>query len=441
MYKIYYNDTLLYDPRSDDQQLADISISQKTNEADELTFIQPPTNDLMLEELSHEIYVLNDDVEVFRGEITNIEKQGVNKKIKARSALSYLNRSQVRAFDTLEDPELVGITPSGFVFWLIQQHNEQCFPPIKIGVNDADLLWNRNVFVRSSDTNMSVAECLKDRLLKTLGGYVRMRHENGNHIFDYLADFSDVSAQTVEFGENLLSFADSTDANKVFTAVIPYGETDEETEIKLDISSIQDATYNNYLKRGDMLTNVKASNRYGIRVATIEDTDLITAQGVMDAGIKYIDSVCAPVRTLKLRAFDLSFIDDVEPISIGSYVRCKAKPYGFNAFMACTEAKIDISQPENTTFTLGRPPEKLTGSALKSVPDLIEAIDEVVIQVPSISKDAKDAAEAAQRAETAAEGKSRNYITTEDPTASESVLAGDTWYNPLTRKTYIYKEL
>ena len=45
---------------------------------------------------------------------------------------------------------------------------------------------------------------IKSKLLDTHGGYLRVRYESDGNYLDWLADFDVRSAQTVEFGKNLL---------------------------------------------------------------------------------------------------------------------------------------------------------------------------------------------------------------------------------------------
>ena len=48
---------------------------------------------------------------------------------------------------------------------------------------------------------------LRSKLLKTHGGYLSVRYTENGRLLDYLADFSEYSVQTVEFGRNLLNVA------------------------------------------------------------------------------------------------------------------------------------------------------------------------------------------------------------------------------------------
>ena len=47
-------------------------------------------------------------------------------------------------------------------------------------------------------------DAIRNKLIKTHGGFLRVRYAGGVKYLDYIADFDSLSPQTVEYGKNLL---------------------------------------------------------------------------------------------------------------------------------------------------------------------------------------------------------------------------------------------
>lgn len=90
-----------------------------------------------------------------------------------------------------------------------------------------------NDYIHYSNSEYSVTlDAIKDKLLKTHGGYLFVRYTETGKVLDYLEDFNTYSVQRVEFGKNLLDVKIKKDHAERVTALLPLGakikETDEE---------------------------------------------------------------------------------------------------------------------------------------------------------------------------------------------------------------------
>ena len=78
----------------------------------------------------------------------------------------------------------------------------------------------------------------RDRLISRLGGYIRIRHENGQRLIDYIESYSHTNDQVIRFGENILDLIQEVDCDSLATVIVPLGKRDEETDERLTIKSV-----------------------------------------------------------------------------------------------------------------------------------------------------------------------------------------------------------
>ena len=69
----------------------------------------------------------------------------------------------------------------------------------------------------------STLDTIREKLIDTHGGYLRVRYTDAGRLLDYLSDFDTGSVQSVEFGKNLLDVKISRDHTERATALIPLG--------------------------------------------------------------------------------------------------------------------------------------------------------------------------------------------------------------------------
>lgn len=77
--------------------------------------------------------------------------------------------------------------------------------------------------IRISSDYISTWKILKDKFLKTLGGYFYLRHVNGTVYLDYLKELDFIYNQKVEQFVNLIDTKREIDASNFATRVIPLG--------------------------------------------------------------------------------------------------------------------------------------------------------------------------------------------------------------------------
>ena len=213
-----------------------------------------------------------------------------------------------------------------------------------------------NYINRSNSGYETALSNLNSRLIEdSLGGYFYITHgDDGTDItptLNYLADFTKVSSQVVEFGSNLKDYTKTVKADEVATAIIPLGATvddgDESTENeKLTISSVNGGR--------DYIFDGAAVALYGWIFKTVSWDDVTDPRTLESKAEEYLDSVINQNVTIELNAIDLHLLDrSIESFSLGDYIRVISKPHNFDSTLLCNKQTLDLLKPENDSLVLG----------------------------------------------------------------------------------------
>ena len=121
-----------------------------------------------------------------------------------------------------------------------------------------------NDYIAYSNSEYSVTlDAIRDKLIKTHGGYLTVRYSGDVKYLDYLEDFSSASIQTVEYGKNLLDVKITRDHMARISALLrrvrSSKETDAEgheveTDKRVDISSVNGGV--NYVYDADAVAEI-----------------------------------------------------------------------------------------------------------------------------------------------------------------------------------------
>ena len=173
--------------------------------------------------LSSELFVYEDGVEIFRGRSTTTEEEfNRTHQITCESDLAYLCDSIVRPFDF--QGSIVE-----FLTQVLNSHNAQVEARKKYLLGRVNVVDSNNYINRSNSDYSNSLDCLRDKLVKTHGGYLRTRYEDGKRYLDYLTDGGGINDQVIRYGVNLADYSKTQDATELFTALIPIGADLETT--------------------------------------------------------------------------------------------------------------------------------------------------------------------------------------------------------------------
>lgn len=377
MYRVYCNDSPLYDLRDEDLVLISpiVKIGENTAGSFEFSILPKHPHYEEVNELTSVITAYDGDEEIFCGRVVEITKDLYNrKKVICEGELAYFN-------DSIQRPaRYQGLTVRGYLETLVNIHNQQVKnqgidKTFKVG---AVTVQDKNDYVYKYTNWESTLEVIKTDLLNTYGGYLRIRKENGVRYIDYLADYPNTNTQVIEFGLNLLDFTHDMVASDIVTAVIPLGARLEDvTEVEgldayLTIKDVNGGV--------DYVYSQEAVKSYGWIFKTVKWDDVHVADNLLRKGKEYLSDIQFAQITLTVSAVDLHMLHvDMERIKVLDEIRVTSSPNGLDRFFPVSEMTIYLDKPSNNKLTLGTSYSKnslstKTESNMTSIKDKIDSL-------------------------------------------------------------------
>lgn len=377
MYRVYCNNSPLYDLRDEDLVLISpiVKIGENTAGSFEFSILPKHPHYEEVNELTSVITAYDGDEEIFCGRVVEITKDLYSrKKVICEGELAYFN-------DSIQRPaRYQGLTVRGYLETLVNIHNQQVKnqgidKTFKVG---AVTVQDKNDYVYKYTNWESTLEVIKTDLLKTYGGYLRIRKENGVRYLDYLADYPNTNTQVIEFGSNLLDFTHDMVASDIVTAVIPLGARLEDvTEVEgldayLTIKDVNGGV--------DYVYSQEAVKSYGWIFKTVKWDDVHVADNLLKKGKEYLTDIQFAKITLTVSAVDLHMLHvDMERIKVLDEIRVTSSPNGLDRFFPVSEMTIYLDKPSNNKLILGTSYSKnslstKTESNMTSIKDKIDSL-------------------------------------------------------------------
>ena len=223
MYQVFLDEHVLYIPGDDEAVLIDPVLELALGKSGTFSARVPKINPLYekLKALDSTVRVERDGVALFYGRILSVERDFYGtKSITCEGELAFL-------LDSVQEPsEFHDVSPRAFLETLIAKHNNQM---AKDGAHNKRFTVGQVTVTDPNDslyryTNWETTlDAITDKLVKRLGGFLRVRHVGEIRYLDYLAESDNTNTQVIEFGENLLDYTDTLLAEDIATRVIPLG--------------------------------------------------------------------------------------------------------------------------------------------------------------------------------------------------------------------------
>lgn len=352
MYRIFADNNLIYDSTLEDYKIGKGSISLETNKSGSFTFSIYPDHFFYdsFVRLKTVITVYKSGKIVFRGRILNdVTDYWNNKVITCEGELGFLQDSIIRPFTFYG-------TPDNLLRKLVREHNAQVdeFKRFKIGT--ITVVDPNNYIARSNSAYESALSNLNSRLIEdSLGGYFYITHgDDGTEeipTLNYLADFTKVSSQIIEFGSNLKNYTKTVKGEDIATAIIPLGHEIDDGDDKTENQKLTIASINGGI---DYVYDKSAVALYGWIFKVVSWDDVTEAANLKIKAETYLASVIQQNITIELNAIDLHLLDrSIESFNVGDYIRVISKPHNFDSTLLCNKQTIDLLKPENDSLTLG----------------------------------------------------------------------------------------
>lgn len=373
MYRITCDGATLYDPDNPVLQILSGTLKTGVNLAGTLTFVLSPTHPYRdrVQVRRSVVTVYRDEKIYFRGSPNSVAEDDNNlATVTVEGALAWLNDS-VQPFGEYHEMPL-----RTYLETLIANHNAATddFKHFTVGsvtVTDAnDSLYRHSNFEHTKDA-------ISDKLVSRLGGYLRVRWENGVQYLDYLADFGHVNAQGVRFGQNLLTYARSLPSSSLATAIIPLGcrlkdETGKDTDERLQI----DNGGKNYV------WDEEAVEQFGWIFDTVIFDDVTLKENLLSRGYSTLESRKALPATVKLTAVDFGALDGrYERITVGDLLPVDSAPHNVDTFMMVAEMLENLTDSGKSTVTLNRTSATMTDNLISSKKDAAQQLEVVRTEV------------------------------------------------------------
>lgn len=377
MYKIFADDTLIYDSTLEDYKIGKGQVSLEANKSGSFVFSVYPDHffyDKFIR-LKTVITVYKSEKIVFRGRILNdVTDYWNNKVITCEGELGFLQDSIIRPFSFTGSP--VDLFKK-----FIQEHNSQVdeFKRFKIGeitIKDKNNYVNRS----STDYGNTLTTLQGATTGSALGGHIHITHgEDGTDpipTINYLADYTNVSTQSIEFGSNLKNYTKTVKAEAIATAIIPLGTNVSSDNSRLTIKDVNGGSDYIYHEAGVAL--------YGWIFKTVVWDDVTLANNLKAKAEEYLESVVNQNITIELNAIDLHLLDhSIESFKVCDYVRVVSAPHNFDAVLLCNKQTLDLLKPENDTVVLGYEISTLTSATTQTA----ASISSLGKEISSIKQD------------------------------------------------------
>ena len=347
MYTMYLDDNILYYP-GDSEYVAYVAVVKLAiGQAGSCEFILPPINPRYGQVYNRKsmVSVYKGTKLIFNGEVRESVKDRSNcKKVYAVGELAFLA-------DSIQPQYNYGnVSPTSFLNSVLAAHNDQVDERKQFARGTVSVSQGYDTVDKITDFDDTLST-IRTNLVENLGGCLRVRHSGSTRYLDYvpLANYGTTNSQGINFGENLLDYAENMTASDIVTCVIPLGarkDSNGEFEERLDIKSVN--SNKNYLTASNAVLNSFGKVWKVVTFDGIED-----ASTLKTAGQQWLTENQYETMILKVTAADLSLFDSsMDDMSLGDWIPCYAEPYGLDITLPIQEMVLHLMEPQKDTITL-----------------------------------------------------------------------------------------
>lgn len=369
-YKIYINngseDLKIYEVGDPDLVLSDVHYRPHAGSAGELTFTINQLNPYFTK-----INPLTTLFKLYKNNVLEFIGRYVGSEVDYNKSGAVTVEGDLNFFiDSVQDPfEYTGNCQTLFAR-LISNHN---------GMVDAYKRFTAgmcNVGTSISmqfETFASTLDIMKEMHNQT-DGLWRVRHVNGVNYIDFVTDYGGTNPQPIRFGENLIDLSKSIDCGSICTCFIPVGAQYEEQTAAGTVSKrVLISSVNGGL---NYITSDVGIEKWGRIWGTHIFENADTPSKLLTMARKYLTEHVSLPETINLTAMDLSLIDaNYEGFKVGYWTNVESEFHNISAQYLLKEADINISDPSQSTITLGGYVQTMTGMTAKALGETSRAVE------------------------------------------------------------------
>lgn len=267
-----------------------------------------------------------------------------------------------------------------FIDILLANHNDQ--------VEEYKRIYRGTVTVQPFESSDGVTkglnwqttfDCIKEKLLNSFGGFIRLRETGGMLYLDYLAEIGETRSTKIKLGRNMRSASKDIDATGIITRLVPLGAklktTNEEgqeteTEERLTIADVNDG-----------LTYIVAAEyeaKYGIRYGKVEFSDVTDPNNLLRKGNEYFAEHNGLAINHAIGALDLSMLG----LEIDDFVLYDRYPtenplIGVDDTLQIIKKTTNVIEPHRSSFEMGDILKRLSDTLVDTNASLENALQNV----------------------------------------------------------------
>lgn len=346
MYKVLINGEILSWYALEETALVSATLTLEANKAGTFVFSMAPThpryNLIVFRQSLIDVY--QDADLIFEGvPVTETTDFDNVKTVTCEGELTFLN-------DTIQRPaKYTNQTVSGLLTAYLTKHNAECDAGKTFSVGMVTVAGGSSLY-RYTNYESTMSE-IADDLVDNLGGYLRVRHNQGVRYLDYLAASPHTSSQIIKIGQNLLDFSKNYSSTDICTVLVPLGavidgqQTVEGIDDRVDIKSVNGGL--------DYIVST-ASGIYGNVWKTVVFDGIDDPSALKTKATNYLTDAQWANMVLEAKAVDLGLVrEDVEQFRILDEIRVVSAPHNLDRFFILTKLVLDLNDPSQTEITLG----------------------------------------------------------------------------------------
>ena len=382
LFRIYVDGALCYHPQLSKLAVTEAKVEEDAENIDSLTLSAPYSHPYLssIKPMASVIVCKKGNEVVFEGRALDDGSDFYNTHTwTCESALAYLKDSQ-------QPPYSYKGTLRGLLEYFIAEHNKCVEEQKRFTVGEVTVS-DTNDYISYSCSDYSVTmDAIKDKLIKTHGGYLRLRYTGSGKVLDYLADFTEASLQKVEYGKNLTDVKITFDHTERVTALITLGAKIKTTnEEGNEVETNERVTIEAANGGINYVFDETAVKEIGWIWATEVWEDVTLSSNLLRKAKARISELAKGITSMELTIVDESDTGaDIADIHARQYVYCFSPPHGIDGRYLCIQRTRDYLNPSGNTITIGASGIRLTAISAKQNANLSTLEQDILGQTEKI---------------------------------------------------------
>lgn len=349
MYQILIDGRDLYYPGDEEYTVSDAEVCLQLNDSGTFECDVPVQNPEYgsIQNRRSMIQVLKNGKEIFYGEVRESEKDFYRTKhVYAVGELAFL-------FDSIQpQAKYQNKTARQLLEIWLDQHNSQVEEKKRFYVGMVTVHDSNDSLYRFTNQETTL-DAIREKLCEKLDGYLRIRKVNGIRYLDLITlnEYGKICEQPIEFGDNLLDYAENVSAGDLYTCVIPKGARLEKSPIEgleayVDITSVNGGK--------DYVYSPEAVAAYGWNRCVVSWDDVTLPVNLKRKAEEWLKDAQYETMSLNLTAADLSQLDvDMECFELGDFIPVYSRPHGMDRTFPVRSVELYLQNPIENILKLG----------------------------------------------------------------------------------------